>query len=49
MMRHFTQEEEDILEEMDNYDEDSEEYKQLQKKLIEIDKNILKNTPFQYD
>lgn len=49
MMRIPTQEELDIVKEMDNYDEDSEEYKQLQKKLIEIDKNILKNTPFQYD
>ena len=48
MMGHFTQEEE-ILKEMYNYPEDSEEYKKLQKRLIEIGKDICKDMPFQYD
>lgn len=49
MMRELTQEELEIAKEMDNYPEESEEYKKLQKRLIAIGKEICKDMPFQYD
>lgn len=46
MMRHLTDEEIEIMNEMDKYDENSEEYKKLQKKLIDIDNELTKDYPF---
>lgn len=46
MMRHLTEEEREIINKMDKLDENSDEYKALQKRLIEIDNEEFKDCPF---
>ena len=46
MMRFQTEKEKELLRKMDLYDEDSEEYKAIQKKLIELDGKECGDTPF---
>lgn len=47
-MRQLTPREIEITEKMNNLDERSEEYKELQKELIEIDKSISAGTKILY-
>lgn len=46
MMRHLTDEEREILKKMNGLDEESPEYKALQERLIEIDEELVGDTPF---
>ncbi len=47
-MRHLTTKEIEIIEKMNKLDENSPEYKELQKELIEIDKENTDNTDIIY-
>lgn len=45
-MRHLTEEEREIINKMDKLDENSDEYKVLQKRLMAIDNEKFKDCPF---
>lgn len=46
MMLHITEEERTIMEKMHKLDENSEEYKELQERLIKLDNEKTKDCPF---
>ena len=49
MMRHFTDKEIELLQKISDPDTTDEEKERISQRLKEIEREILKNTPFQYD
>ena len=49
MMRHFTDEENELLQKISDPNTTEEEKEKISQRLREIDREILKNSPFQYD
>lgn len=49
MMRHFTDEEIELLQKISDPDTTDEEKERISQRLREINREITKNSPFQYD